>query len=267
MSETRSSILPLTASAIVAVVPALAASYFAPSVWTIGAAAGSAVGATALVVIGSSASKKVATVEVRERHLQREAATLETRIAALEAKARESATYDDVTTTYNRRTFLTRLDEALRRDARLEKPMAFLLVDVDGFKRINAEGGRMIGDRVLRAVGKAIQASTRGTDFVGRIGGDEFGVVLGECLDPRPAIDRIFVALDGEPNGLEPSSPVKVSIGTVTIDPRHTRVDPVNLFRLAEEALNSVRTAEGGRYGKREYTPEPHRPVAKAEVS
>jgi len=41
-------------------------------------------------------------------------------------------------------------------------------------------------DQVLRRVGQAIQASTRGTDFVRRIGGDEFAVVLGECADPRP---------------------------------------------------------------------------------
>jgi len=43
-----------------------------------------------------------------------------------------------------------------------------------------------VGDQVLRRVGQAIQASTRGTDVVGRIGGEEFAVVLGECADPRP---------------------------------------------------------------------------------
>jgi diguanylate cyclase (GGDEF)-like protein len=169
------------------------------------------------------------------------------------AKVRDASTQDDVSGTLNRRTFLSRLDEVLQRDARLQKPMAFLLVDVDGFKGINADAGRMIGDRVLLAVGRAIQASTRGTDFIGRIGGDEFAVVLGECVDPNPAIDRLFVALHGETTGGATPQLIRVSVGAVTVPEPQNGVDPFQLFRLAEEALASVRDAGGGRCAKREY--------------
>jgi GGDEF domain-containing protein len=123
--------------------------------------------------------------------------------------------------------------------------MAFLLVDIEAFKTINAEAGRMIGDRVLRTVGRAIQASTRGTDFVGRIGGDEFAVVLGECADPRPAVERIFVALHGETTGGDHPPPRA-----------HAAVDPVQLFRIAEDALASVRGSGRARAATRDYPVE-----------
>jgi len=235
------------------VVPALLASFFAPGRWTILAMAGAAIGTTGLLVTSIRCARELAVVENRERQFQSMAAASEARIATLVAKLRETSTHDDVTGVLNRRTFLTRLDEVLQRDARLQKPMAFLLIDVDGFRKINADVGRMIGDRVLQAVGRAIQASTRGTDFIGRMGGDEFAVVLGECVDPNPAVDRIFVALHGETIGGENPVPIRVSVGTVTIPEPQNGVDPVHLFRVAEEVLSSVRGGASSRCGRREY--------------
>ena len=177
------------------------------------------------------------------------------------AKLHDASTHDDVTGTLNRSAFLVRLDEVAQRDARLQKPLAFLLIDVDGFKQINSEAGRLIGDRVLLAVARAIQASTRGTDFIGRIGGDEFAVVLGECADPSPAIDRVLVALHGETTGGDAPLPIGVSIGAVTIPEPQTGVDPCQLFLLAEEALASARDGDG-RCRKREYRAEKRSPVS-----
>jgi len=241
--------------------PALLAAYFAPGRWTLVAAAGAAVAATGSLVNYLRRARELATLEDRERQLQSAASASEARIAALVAKVRDASTHDDVTGTLNRRSFLARLDEVLQRDARLQKPMAFLLVDIDGFKKINTDAGRMIGDRVLQTVGRAIQASTRGTDFIGRIGGDEFAVVLGECVDPNPAIDRIVVALHGETTGGATPLPIRVSIGTVTIPEPQGGVDPFQLFRVADEALASVRGAGGGRCAKREYRVDRPSPV------
>jgi diguanylate cyclase (GGDEF)-like protein len=260
MPPMKTSILPMLACAAVAVMPAISAAYFAPGRWTILAAAGAATATTGLLVNSIRGARKLATLEDRERQLQSTASAAETRIAALVTKVREASTHDDVTGTLNRRTFITRLDEVLQRDARLQKPMAFLLVDIDGFRKINADAGRMMGDRVLKTVGQAIQASTRGTDFIGRIGGDEFAVVLGECVDPQPAIGRVFLALDRETTGGAAPVPIRVSIGTVTISEPQRGVDPVQLFRVAEEALASVRGA-GGLCGKREYGAPNPRPV------
>ena len=261
MNEARSSLLPVPVGALVGVVPALLAAGFAPGAWTFLALAGTTIATTTFLSGAQRRARQLAATEGRARHLQSATSSAEARMAMLEAKLRETASHDETTGVLNRRTFLTRLDEAIQRDARLQKPMALLLIDIDGFRRINAEGGRMIGDRVLRAVGRSIQASTRGTDFVGRVGGDEFAVLLAECLDPGPAVDRLFVALHGETTVEEAPLPIRVSVGTVTIEEPHFGVDPVELFRLAEEALSSVRVAGGGLCGRRDYRPASRRPV------
>lgn len=261
MPHSKSSMLPMLACATVGVVPALFAAYLTPGRWTMLAAAGAAIASTGLLVSSVRWARKLGTLEHRERQLQMAASASENRVATLVAQMRDTSNHDDVTGTLNRRAFLARLDEVLQRDARLQKPMAFLLIDINGFKRINAEAGRMIGDRVLRAVGLAIQASTRGTDFIGRIGGDEFAVVLGECVDPRPAVDRVLVALDGQTTGGANPLPIRVSVGVVTVNDVDGGVDPVHLFRVAEDALASVRGGADSRCAKREYRIEKRSPV------
>jgi diguanylate cyclase (GGDEF)-like protein len=260
MTQSKSSLPSMLALAMVALLPAGLAVQFAPSLWTVLAAAGAAIATTGLLIGGFRRARTMAMVEGRERGLQSAASSAEARSAMLEARMREAATIDDLTGVLNRRTFVLRLDESLRLNRRPAKPMAFLLVDIAGLKKINAEAGRMIGDRVLRAVGKAIQSATRGTDVIGRIGGDEFAVLLTECVDPHPAIDRIFVALYGETTGGANSLPVRVSVGAVTIGDPAAGVDPVQLFGIAEEALASVQGA--GLCNKREYRAEAPRPVA-----
>jgi len=259
MTNPGPSKIVVAAYALLGVIPGALASYFHPGLWTAVPAACAALASTALAMTAFRIAKDLAATERHQRQLQTAAASSEERITALEAKLRETASHDDVSGTLNRKAFLRRMDESIRRDARLKKPMVMLLVDIDGFKKLNGDAGRLIGDRVLKTVGKSIQASTRGTDFVGRIGGDEFAVVLGECEDPRPAIDRIFVALHGESTGGEHPVPVRVSIGAVTIDGGAETVDPVKLFRIAEDALATVRG--GGRWAKRDYRVESPRPA------
>lgn len=252
----------MLALALVGVGPALLAAFFAPGLWTFAAGAGAATATTGLFIMSLRGAREFAVAESRERQLQIAIAGSEARITALVEKVRETSVHDDVTATLNRRTFLARLDEVLKRDARLLKPMAFLLVDIDGFRKLNADAGRLIGDRALQAVARAIQASTRGTDFIGRIGGDEFAVVLGECVDPRPAVDRIFVALHGETTGGPGLPPLRVSVGTVTIPEPQKGVDPFHLLHLAEDALGSVRGGAGSRCAGREYAADTPWPVS-----
>jgi diguanylate cyclase (GGDEF)-like protein len=260
MTNPGPSKIVLTAYALLGVAPGALAIYFYPGLWAAVSVACAGIATTALSVTAFRAAEDLAATVRHQRQMQTAAVSSEERIAALEAKLRETASHDEVSGTLNRKTFLTRIDESIRRDGRLKKPMALLLVDIDGFKKLNGDAGRLIGDRVLKMVGKAIQASTRGTDFVGRFGGDEFAVMLGECEDPRPAIDRIFVALHGESTGGERPVPVRVSIGAVTIDVGAETVDPVQLFRIAEDALATVRG--GGRCAKRDYRVESRRPAS-----
>jgi diguanylate cyclase (GGDEF)-like protein len=66
----------------------------------------------------------------------------------------------------------------LARSRRTGRPMAVLMIDLDGFKQVNDEHGHLAGDVVLGRVAQALAARVRRTDAVGRVGGDEFAVLL-----------------------------------------------------------------------------------------
>lgn len=90
----------------------------------------------------------------------------------------EMAAMDPVTGVYTRRFLELALTRELRLATRSGAPTAMLLVDVDRMKRVNDELGHVAGDRALAAIGALLRRAVRSTDHVGRIGGDEFAVIL-----------------------------------------------------------------------------------------
>jgi diguanylate cyclase (GGDEF)-like protein len=94
-------------------------------------------------------------------------------------KAAEAlADRDQLTPTFNRRAFLRELHRTMSEVERYKTPAAVLYVDLDGFKSLNDSYGHAAGDAVLRHVGRLLSESVRESDAVGRLGGDEFGVIL-----------------------------------------------------------------------------------------
>jgi diguanylate cyclase (GGDEF)-like protein len=91
--------------------------------------------------------------------------------------ARASRT-DHLTGSLNRRGFYARAEEELARAERGGSPLAFVLVDLDDFKRVNDAHGHAAGDELLRWVVQALQADLRPSDAVARLGGDEFAALL-----------------------------------------------------------------------------------------
>lgn len=87
------------------------------------------------------------------------------------------ATHDSLTGLINRSHFLECIDQALRRSQRQSRHVAVVYVDLDGFKRVNDEGGHSLGDRVLFAIASRLRHAVRAADMVARIGGDEFAVL------------------------------------------------------------------------------------------
>jgi diguanylate cyclase (GGDEF)-like protein len=91
---------------------------------------------------------------------------------------RELARLDDLTGALNRRALFVRLEEELARAERAGTAVTLVLYDLDGFKAINDEHGHPAGDLALRAFAERLGANLRGSDSVGRIGGDEFALIL-----------------------------------------------------------------------------------------
>jgi two-component system cell cycle response regulator len=99
------------------------------------------------------------------------------------AKLREQAVVDELTGVRNRRGMVQAMDTELARAQRSRRPLSVLLIDVDKFKPINDCFGHLVGDAVLRGIAERISGIIRTTDIVGRIGGDEFLLLL-------PEVDR-----------------------------------------------------------------------------
>ena len=100
------------------------------------------------------------------------------RIRKLQLTLEQMVVSDPLTGLHNRRFLMDRLRQEMQRSDRHGEPLAFAMIDLDGFKTINDLYGHVLGDKVLRAVGNAISRSIRVSDIAARYGGDEFAVIL-----------------------------------------------------------------------------------------
>ncbi len=98
--------------------------------------------------------------------------------AKLHAQVFEQAQRDPLTGVYNHGTFIDRLLKGVREGASGKQAVALIMLDIDRFKQYNDTYGHMVGDDVLRSIVVAIQNHLKGTDVVGRWGGEEFGIIL-----------------------------------------------------------------------------------------
>ncbi len=106
----------------------------------------------------------------------------------LVAELQRAATTDHLTGIANRRHFLTVARDELQRAHRYRRPLSLLILDVDHFKRINDSFGHPVGDDVLRGIAHACRGRMRSADVIGRLGGEEFGVLMPETAQ-RSAIE------------------------------------------------------------------------------
>ena len=95
--------------------------------------------------------------------------------------AEELAYLDPLTGLLNRRGIQKHLEQLFQIHSQGKRELYFLFLDLDDFKKINDRYGHLYGDHILQEVARAIKDSVRKSDFVGRIGGDEFLVILPDC--------------------------------------------------------------------------------------
>ncbi len=139
------------------------------------------------------------------------------------------------------------LEAELGRARRNGTPLAFAMLDIDGFKQINDRHGHLAGDRVLQAVADLLRQRVRSSDTAGRYGGDEFGIVLPDC-GSRGAV-LLLETLRANFAGLRFRSGqgefrVVLSAGVATAD-RELSVD--ELIERADRALYAAKSQGGDR--------------------
>ena len=117
----------------------------------------------------------------RAEHMRERIADLERETQELHSKLdleRHGARLDPLTGVANRKSFDERFAQEIARQAPAGAPLGLMLWDIDNFKVINDSYGHRAGDRVLQSVADCFRASLRSGDFIARIGGEEFGVLL-----------------------------------------------------------------------------------------
>lgn len=99
------------------------------------------------------------------------------------------ANYDYLTDLPNKRLFTQRVEEMIKKYKRNNQPFSLLFIDLDGFKKINDTQGHHIGDMLLKAVSTRLIASVRKIDFVSRLSGDEFCILIPSVINTSIAQD------------------------------------------------------------------------------
>lgn len=177
---------------------------------------------------------------------------------------RRLADLDSLTGVFNRRAFMSLFAKALSQSQRSGHPVAVLLLDLDHFKTINDTLGHKGGDDALQHFVSTATASLRNEDVIGRIGGEEFAILLaGTGLrDALATAERVRAAVEGNPLhvdgretvALSVSIGVAVSSGTATAASLLERADQA-MYEAKRQGRNRVETLD---------SEEPLRLVARA---
>jgi diguanylate cyclase (GGDEF)-like protein/PAS domain S-box-containing protein len=159
-----------------------------------------------------------------------------------ESRLQHMARHDALTNLPNRTLFHDRFDVALERARRDRQFLGLLYIDLDDFKRINDTYGHEVGDRVLVGVAQRLVRCVRGSDTVGRMGGDEFTVLLTnikETAGAETVIGKIRAAL-AEPFQMDGHAlRISASIGCA-VYPDHGE-DREQLLRMADVGMYAVK--------------------------
>lgn len=183
-----------------------------------------------------------------------------------ELELRRIAQIDSLTEAATRRSFLLEMEKAISSFRRSSTPATLLVMDVDHFKRINDTYGHAAGDDVLRTMCHQISSSLRKTDSIGRLGGEEFGILLNGAesevaLRTAERLRQIVEASTFTSEGLR----VTASFGLSVLDPNLAKPD-VWLAR-ADEALYAAKRSGRNRVCVAESKVLAARTVPKGETS
>ncbi|CAN7643619.1 GGDEF domain-containing protein [Phenylobacterium sp. LjRoot225] len=176
--------------------------------------------------------------------LARENAELRAELARLKARLEEAeglADRDALTPLFNRRALVRELVRTCDFTERYGASASLAYFDLDGLKAINDRFGHAAGDAALKAVAAQLLGHIRGSDVAGRMGGDEFAVILAQTngFQAEAKAESLAAAIAAAPvEGLPPSMQVKVSWGVAEI---RAAADPEAVIAEADAAMYAKR--------------------------
>jgi len=153
---------------------------------------------------------------------------------------------DELTGVPNRRNFLQQLEQECAKSRRYQHPLSLAMLDLDHFKRVNDRFGHAMGDEVLKHFAQFLSRHLRAGDVVGRLGGEEFAVLL-----PETELNDALIVLNRmiEQLGLEhldhfaPGFTYSFSGGVVLRPPLMKELDCSGLLAYADQALYQAKAA------------------------
>jgi diguanylate cyclase (GGDEF)-like protein len=179
----------------------------------------------------------------RERVQHRETRQSNEELRAANNQLAFEASYDELTGSLTRRYFFHRFDQLLEAAQRKNEPMSLIVADLDHFKSINDTYGHAIGDQVLCRFVLVCSSTLRGDDLIGRIGGEEFAILLPGASerDALRVADRIRERCKRESlEGSEPPLRFSASFG---ITEWQDADSPMNMVERADMALYRAKRA------------------------
>jgi diguanylate cyclase (GGDEF)-like protein/PAS domain S-box-containing protein len=172
-----------------------------------------------------------------------------TETVKLERQLRHQARADALTDLPNRKVLDERVREAIRRRDEEGEAFALVFIDMDQFKLVNDSLGHAVGDALLLQAAARIKSSLRAEDFVARIGGDEFAVLIADAgseFETRQAMDRLATALNRPFRVSGNDLPCSASMGIVMGDMRYH--EPAELLRDADTAMYEAKRRARGTF-------------------
>jgi diguanylate cyclase (GGDEF)-like protein len=159
-------------------------------------------------------------------------------LVRLVRRLRHLSQRDALTGLYNRAEWNRQLEAQHRWLGRFGEPFGVLMIDIDHFKKINDTMGHAAGDAVLLTVAQVLTASAREVDVIGRLGGEEFGVLLprSEQMTVRRAADRLRQML-GDAETTWRGQPIRLTVSIGAALCNDADESPAQLLERADHAL------------------------------